>query len=476
MKKKLIMSKALMMLLTSFGALSKEVNDNFPPILDYYPNCSYDIIETVSSKKTTLEPSSSKTTLQLLRQLQIKAKNVGASALILVNKKRIKSNDIHQAGRAKQSKAFYTVSFNAELIKSCKEKNSTAKKLTKYNHLGQRTVKSKGLVMSFKPIEIKYPEKAKLHRPQILNQEVSLENGLYGIKMGSEYEHILKTFGDPSIQVDLLKNELLVGYGRRHWLHFQAGKLVKVQSSSQFLTQTILNEVPFFDFFDDFSWRINNKFSRGDKLNKIKASLNIDTPLNVNNQLILNHQNNTLVLNFIYKKDSETLEKEYSLSSFEMYKSDYKIKDVNVSDSREKQNSIIAKTYRNLQQEIDIDWNNIEEQLGKPIGRITLTANSALIIYNSNLLVKIKNKELNTIQYIQAALLDNDVFFPESKPWTLDNFKQNISIEELRPYFQNGNSEYEGEVEIQADAFNLSLYFNTAETDSPLEEAKLIIY
>jgi len=373
----------------------------------------------------------------------------------------------------KESNAFV---FQAELINNCKDQGATAQKLAKYNHLGQRTVQAKGLTMSFKPIEIKYPEKAKLHRPQMLNQEVSLENGLYGMKIGSKYEHILKVFGDPSIQVDLLDNELLVGYGRRHWLHFQAGKLVKIQSNSQFLTQTILNEVPFFDFFDDFSWRINNKFSRGDKLTDIKTALNIDTSLNAKNQLILNHQGNTLALNFIYKKDSETLEKEYSLSNFEMYKSDYQIKGVNVSDRREKQNEVIAETYKNLQQEVDIDWESIDEQLGKPIARITLTANSALIIYNANLLVKIKRSELKTIHYIQAALLNSDVFFPEMKSWTLDNFKQNLSIEELRPYFQGSNNEYEGEIEIQSDAFNLSLYFNTTENDSALEEAKLSVY
>ena len=448
-----------MLLLTSFGVLSKEVNDNLPPILDYYPNCSYDIIEIASSKKTSLEPSSPKTISHLLEKLQIKATSVKANALIIINKKSVKSKDIHHAGRLKQAKAFYTVSFHAELINNCKDQGTTAKKLAKYNHLGQRTVKAKGLAISFQPIEIKYPEKAKLHRPELLNQEVSLENGLYGMKIGSKYEHILKVFGDPSIQVDLLNDELVVGYGRRHWLHFQAGKLVKIQSKSQFLTQAILNEIPFFNFFDDFSWRINSKFSRGDKLEKIKSTLNINTTLNAKNQLILNHGDNTLVLNFIYKKNIETLAKEYSLNNFEMYKSDYQIKDVNVSDRREKQSAVIAETYQNLQKEIEIDWKVIEKQLGKPVGRITLTASSALIIYNSNLLIKIKKTELKSINYIQATLLDSDVFYPENGSWSLDKFTQNLSIEELRPYFQGSNSEYEGEVEIQADAFNLSLYF-----------------
>jgi len=63
MKKKFIMSKALIMwLFTSFAVSSKEVNDHLPPILDYYPNCAYDIIEKVSSSRSTLAPSSVDTT------------------------------------------------------------------------------------------------------------------------------------------------------------------------------------------------------------------------------------------------------------------------------------------------------------------------------------------------------------------------------------------------------------------------------
>ncbi|MFT5759415.1 MAG: hypothetical protein ACI9LM_004177 [Alteromonadaceae bacterium] len=477
MKIKILKNSILTILsLTTFDVLSENIKGNLPPILDYYPNCAYNIIEKASAKKTTQQPMARETTEFLLARLRAQAVKVGADAIILTDRQAEKSINSYESTRMGKTKTIFTISFHAEFIKNCEETFKQHTKATAFNHQGIKTLSSKKKVLVSRTIEIKYPEKSKLHRPTLNNQDVSLENGLYGIKIGSEYDDVLEKFGDPSIQLDLLDDELLVGYGRRHWLHFQTGTLVKIQSESKYLSQTILNKIPFFDFFDDFSWRINNQFSHGQSLQEIKTALNLDTPLNANDQLILTHQGNTLVLNFVFKKNIKTLKKEYSLNNFEMYKSDYQIRDVDVKDIRKKQNIVIAQTYKKLQQEKEIDWKYIEKQLGKPIGRITLTADSALIIYNTHLLVKVKRSELNTVHYIQGALLDDKDFYSKNSFWALDNFKQDLSIEELRPYFQESAHEYEGEVKIQADAFNLSLYFSQRQSRSSLEEAKLIIY
>jgi len=164
-----------------------------------------------------------------------------------------------------KTNTLYIISYQAQFIKNCKETLNPNRKAAAFNHLGQKIVSLKNSIQLSTKVIIS-EEKNKLDRPVLTNQEVSLEHGLYGVTLGSDYQQVIDKFGEPSIQLNLLTNELLVGYGRRHWLHFQGGKLVKIQNKSEYLSQTIINEIPWFDFFDDYSWRINNKLTRGDSL------------------------------------------------------------------------------------------------------------------------------------------------------------------------------------------------------------------
>jgi len=456
-------------------AITKTDINNLPPILNYYPDCSYEIIKTASSTEKTEQPLASKTTQSLFKHLREEAKNVGADALILTARKINKAKDQHDTHRMTKTKTLYMISYQAELIKSCKGNLGANKKVTAFNHLGEKILSFKNEIQLSAKVVIN-TEKAKLHRPIVTNQEVSLEHGLYGVKIGSDYQQVVAVFGVPSIELNLLHNELLVGYGRRHWLHFQDGELVKIQNKSEYLSQTIINEIPWFDFFDDYSWRINNKITHGDSLNKVKSALNIDTPLNADDQLIIKQKNNTLVLNFIFVKNMETFEREYSLHNFEMYQSDYQRNAVVIKDKQDSQSTAITQTFEALQQETEIDWQKLKADLGEPMGRITLTANSALLLYNQHLLVNIKKSELNAIHYIKSAFLNNEQLYTNNKLWSLGYFKQNSSVKQLKQYFLENNSEYDGEIEMLADDFKLSLYFEDNENSSSLDEAKLIIY
>ena len=95
------------------------------------------------------------------------------------------------------------------------------------------------------------------------------------------------------------EGELIIGYGRRHWLHFQENKLVKIQSTSPFFSQEILNKIPLRDFFDNDDWKINKQVPRESSFAEVKLALKLNTPLNKHNQLILQNQNNTLTLDFL---------------------------------------------------------------------------------------------------------------------------------------------------------------------------------
>jgi len=204
--------------------------------------------------------------------------------------------------------------------------------------------------------------------------------------------------------------------------------------------------------------------------------LNIDTPLNADDQLIIKQKNNTLVLNFVFVKNMETFEREFSLHNFEMYQSDYQRSAVVIKDKQDSQSTAISQTFEALQQETEIDWQKLKAELGEPMGQITLTANSTLLIYNQHLLVEIKKSDLINIRYVRQIFLNANQLYANNKLWSLGYFKQNSSVKQLKPYFLENNNEYDAEVEMQADAFKLSLYFEDNENSSSLGEAKLIIY
>jgi len=204
-------------IISSFSTIAKTDINNLPSILDYYPNCSYEIIETASSKEETEQPLAIETTQLLLKRLRKQAKSIGANALILTARKTRKSKSAFDTAGFGKTKVLYTISYHAELIKSCKEEFGSYKKAAAFNHLGEKILSFKNEIQLSAKVVIN-TEKAKLHRPIVTNQEVSLEHGLYGIKIGSDYQQVIAAFGDPSIQLNLLNNELLVGYGRRFWM------------------------------------------------------------------------------------------------------------------------------------------------------------------------------------------------------------------------------------------------------------------
>ena len=194
----------------------------------------------------TEKPLADKTRLSLLNKLRSKALSLNADALILIDKE-INTAKSHGMGTANVSN--YTVSYKAELISQCKENNRKKQKIAPYNHNGYKVLNINTLTTTIETtFTFTPPIKEKLNHPIITSKEISLKNGLYGVKLGSTHQQVIAAFGDPSLVLSLFKGEVVIGYGRNHWLHFQNNKLVKVQSKLSVISPTLLNMVPLRDF------------------------------------------------------------------------------------------------------------------------------------------------------------------------------------------------------------------------------------
>ena len=452
--------------------MSAEDEQDLPSILDYYPNCSYQIIKNHKVGKQSDDPQSPAIIFKILEKLRKEAEQVGADALILVEKK-LSQVSSPKSTNERQSANRYRISYEAELIKNCIAEKNTQAKLAPYNHQGKKTLRDISTTIYRPKIEITLPEKTKLNHPQITNREVSISNGIYGIPLGTNYLTVLERLGDPSAEVFLLEGEVIIGYGRRHWLHFQNNELVKVRNHSQFLSSMILNSVPLRDFFDDYKWKINDEIGYRTTFAKIKKIFNIDGPLDKKNNLETHQNGSILTLHFDRDKDHDTGKKIHTLSGFTLQKSSYKQQLI----SPQVQPSIVYKAiqqaYIALQQEQDINWQGLAGDLGKPLAKITLSVDSELRIYTTNLLVNTKKSQLTTIHFVEQALLEHNPKNTPLEPWYLGDFVQGKSEAQLENHFLENAYSYDSEVEMEAEKYNLSLFFEDINGQDSLYEAKL---
>jgi hypothetical protein len=446
-------------------SLSQSVyaEDLLPPILDYYPNCSYEVLDSTEVKVKTVIVPEVEVITQLLLNLREKAKSAGADALILKNRR---------MNNFRGTKIFY-LSYKAEFIKKCNEPHTKNRKLTPVD---QKGIETYGKELTKLRFELKLPKKVELNRPQITNAEVSVINGMYGIKIGADYQQVLDTFGDPSVELSIQPDELIVGYGRRHWLFFHENKLVNIQNKSPLLSQELINLIPLRDFFDKFPWKINNKLNRGSSLAEIQSMLKIKTSLNRDNQLIVNQLGNILTLDFSYIKNPNNNQKSYKLVGFSLKSDSYKTYILAPMEYEHSQYKTMNTVYSKVLEEEAIDWLDISHKLGEPIGRITLTKESQINIYNSHLFVKLSYSKLSSFYFAEQTLRSDSNMNLSDNLWNFGPFIQGSSIDQLREFIPESAFESDGIIEIDSDLYNLILSFDEINGKTSLYQAKIILY
>lgn len=449
--------------------------DELPAILDYYPNCAYQIIDNAKVKVRTEQPLVDKTRLSLLNKLRRKAKSLGADNLLLIDKKVNKiPNTETYSGLHSADIAKYMVSYEAELIKDCESGSRGGEKATPFNHQGYPVKKGRSTSMTIQTeVVFSPPTKAKLNHPVIKNTELSLVNGLYGATIGMSYKQVIDKFGEPSSVLTMFEGELITGYGRSHWLHFQNNKLVKVQSKLSVISPTLLNMVPLRDFFDETPWLVANKVARQSSFSEVKSAMKMDVKLNNQKKIVIKGQENTLILSFRYRTTDD--EKNYFLEDFSLESNLYSEPKFKQQNSRIAQFETLGLILSKLAQGETVELALLNEELGDPIGRITISATSYIDIYNSSLLIEVKRSEVASIQLLEELFtIKEDI--TANIPWSLGNFIQGKSITELNRFFPDDIYELDNAIQIDSDEFQLTLWFDDYDDKNMLYEAKVTIY
>ena len=443
----------------------------YPHILNFYPSCQYEVIKNYSVKEKIddlLEKE--EITNDLLLKIRKKAGDLGADAVIL------KAKDIKRTVTStKIKRAVFTLKYDAELIKLCSEDSHKVQKLTPYNHLGDKVISS--ATSSIKTTTYSYTVNfsSDIHRPVLTNKEVSLDSGVYGVELGENYKSVITALGTPNTILNVFIDELVIGYGRRHWLYFQNDKLVKLQTTPPLLSISMLNQVPFLDFFDDFQWKINNKAANQSSWADVKAALKTTKNLNEEHQLVLENRKAKLTLLFSKYIEQSEQDENYVLSGFSLEKSSYKLRDNRVAVDKEKQFNLLENIIDSLNKNKNLNLKTVKSQLGDPLGIISISKYEQLFVYNDHLFLQIKNDDIESINLVEE-IFKPGVFENTPTPWSIGSFKQGASIEQLRQNFPSDSFELDNTVEIDTDKYQLTLMFDEVEDDILLYEVNLRLY
>jgi hypothetical protein len=459
----------LSILIFSVKAIGAKVDNELPPILDYYPGCDFSIIDVLKVNENTDTPDDEEIVSNILNKLRKRAKKYNADAVVLI---RVHTKQVISEHRSLSGALNYTYQLNyeAEILKGCINEDPSNRVQARYNHKGLRIIGSTNTSSMNQQLKLVISSNKQSLRPKITSHNISISDGLYGMQLGSSFEQVIKAFGIPSTHFVFQNNDLIISYGRKHWLSFQNNRLVKIQSDSNVFSQNIVNQIPFINDFDDYSWKINNKVGYKEKLTSVREALNISKPLSKKGNLKLENQSGSMILDFVSYKNDETNSKEYSLRGFTIQSSDYE-EPAFIPHKRHYHFSIINKVFSDLQLNKSINLEELKIELGEPIGKIILSTGSSLEIYNNNLVLKIENAQLSYIQMNEQALNNASHQSKNATQWSLGSFQQGNSLEQASSFFPNDIFELNGAIEIEKENYTLLLHFDGNEENYPLYEA-----
>lgn len=440
-----------------------------PPVLNYFPTCDYQVLAQSSASLRHKQPLSLESKSKLLNEIRQQASSQQADAVILtkrVVKKFSKSQSPQEMRRGLNN--TYTLNFNYQLINNCDDL-SPSERLTRYNERGNVSLDTRKLKTSLN-IEVTIPSKPKLKRPDLQNHDVSMDKGVYGLTLGEDKEAVIAKLGDPSAEFYQFDQQIL-SFGRHHLFYFVDNKLVRIQNRQPMLNQTMANQIPIWDTFDNYNWQIEGQFGRGDIKSDIESQLTQHIVNNDKKRLTLSRNKVTLDLFFNRMTDPHTNTKVFRLDSFDYRANSYQAPKPLTQSDQDVTYAKVSAIFSSLKANKEIEEYPID--LSQSQGRIWLKPKEYLDIFNDSIVVRTKNKRVAAIVFYESAFSERE---RPVTPWYIGDFIVGQSLTDVRPYLDDNALEMYQDVLIDMDLFSLKLAFEETGNTTRLFQADLTIY
>ena len=360
--------------------------------------------------------------------------------------------------------AFGNTIVSASLISSCNSK-ALAKIGVKRNRLLGTTKVSmsyeystvvKGRDMTFDFSDYALGGKKEVQNPELKNQVISFDNGVFGVKVEDDLSMLLETLGTPTAELILNDTDTLYVYGRNLWIVVRNNKVKSIQSHNTWLSAGLIN---YFEFDDRpfLAWQVNGSIGRGDDVKSFDAKL--DGNLKEEYTYRLAAENGVFIdIGLTLEIDNEN--KRYVAKSFAYgyldgngSKSDSEIAP-EITNSKP---SIYEKTYSDLTEASQtLEPITIDQFPFTPILAARGYQDKTLHIYDRSLAMVYSN---NTLR----KLIVRDSFFKNVPPkgkWTFGPLQAGMNEEDVTALFGEENIFALGDYwEIYVDNLKYELYF-----------------
>lgn len=427
----------------SITSLAREPST--PYILDFYPDCEYQLLESTTIKTRTHTPAEQDTIDKLLSRITRQAVDANADAIILTKRhyKAITGENKNLDGSRQKT---YLFGFDAEFIKLCENKSKLTHQRTPFNHKGRasevalkfQTISTPQLVID---LESKRPKRLK---HSIKQWSVSGSGHFYGSQLGRTIDQVRQVMGDPAIKLILSDGTTVLGYGRHHWLYFQNDLLVTVSTKQNHLSMEGVNKIPHMDSFDEKRWLIEGKYG-------YKAEWNHHV-----SKTISKHQNYNLEME-LSKPDSNTNVQYIAGYSLAAPDTTRKIS-TGIRTNQAKQWNLKGLTTVK---------NSVDKVITQPVGVIYDGNKTVHYLLDAYTLLTTRSSKLRSMEMSESMIQGST-----DKPgWEILGFSYGETYEEASKKFTGDFIDTGYEVYIPYDGFELKLEFYDDVTDKILYKA-----
>ncbi|MGS0692545.1 hypothetical protein [Shewanella sp. 30m-9] len=450
-----------------------------PLIVDYKPSCIEKDLGVIAIKTEDLEILEQGNNLQekslslALMQIRQQAREIGADA---VNITHVNHRVTNYSSRFKPASDEYirkmlNTHIQAQVFKMCAENKTLSSLAAPYNANGYKVHKfSYEYTFDIEKLSSKSPYKL-ARQIQLPPANVSIAEGVYGLKLGSHISHVVKTLGPASIEIQLENDRFVLGYGRKLWYLFNQDKLEVVSTKSELLNNTGLNTIGFREGFDDTQWKVEGVSAQKSDINQVKLALASKQVQVKTNQLLVEGNQQDLLLEFETFHPEMASEPKHLLTHFTLSQLNKTVEIGKPAILTAPQKEWLFKRLApNSSSHLTLD--ELTSQIPLTIKINIAIDNNTWWLVGNHILLSFNNQRLEKVKLTEPLFSDvNENVFASS----INALNLPIDKQGMLAYFSGAADNFE-QVDIETEQFTIQAKYESYDDNAKLYELDIFYY
>ncbi|MFC4701748.1 hypothetical protein ACFO4O_16470 [Glaciecola siphonariae] len=470
---------ALLCSIAIFSDATYGTEDKMPEVLNFYPACDYEIVDTVTYQRRLAPRVSSvsnsdieKAKNRIISRMKNTAIDKGADAVILIDSDLAIINtsnaspigsllDPNPQGKGVIGASHHTLAYTAELIKLCGSISNLSNNATPYNAKGkEQKAISLGTVGGWqKTIELDMASaQGQRTITDIGNYSVDIDDGVFGLELNMSLAEVQKILGTPTFRLKADDEHLILAYGRGLWLVLKHDELASISSKQTWLSSEFINLLAFDERIDDQAWtaqaqyRQNQPISASDNHKNLAAGIIVHQSGDA--QLLID------VESFI---TGNTQNHQLKAIHYALEKTNYKRPSISFKPSNPKLLSYINAYLQQERNTMDVSSLNIV-----PRASAWLSNRKTLNWYSGNLLIENLGASINKVILLENPSSDSDY----GVPWVINGLRQFMTIDEATQQLGDDMFQLNDKIEVTQSHFVQELLFYELNENNKHKSAK----